>query len=512
MSPDPACARCGATLAAADAACPRCLLQLGLDPADSLQVVVTGAGDSGIGPPPSIAELAPHFPQLEIVELIGQGGMGFVYRARQRELDRDVALKLLPASLGRSPDFGERFQREARALAKLSHPGIVSVHDFGRAGEHPYLVMEYVRGANLRAVMHGRSVEPDQALAIVAHICDALQYAHEEGVVHRDIKPENVLVDDKGRVKITDFGLAKMVGAGEVGRLSLTRSHQAVGTPLYMAPEQLERPLEVDHRADLYSLGVVFYELLTGELPMGRFAPPSSRARVDERVDRIVFRSLENQPQARYQSASDVRTDVDAVRREPALPLRAEPAVAGGAERARHGPRGRGSGWAGAAIGCAIVAVLVGGLGLLSMIFLWLAVAPSVVDVTPQPFTRGDQPPAPAPSGDVRVEASPRRTVEHDSACVPIHAAQTVLVGDDRLDRLVEIARGEQLTAAAQLCFVDVAASLPTPAGQADALVALIERQPQLALPTLERIDERVRDVSAEADRRRVVDALTARE
>src|SRR5262249_10239250 len=148
----------------------------------------------------------------ELLELLGQGGMGAVYKARQPHLDRLVAVKVLSPELGRDPAFAERFTREARALAKLSHPHVVAVYDFGKAGELCYFIMEYVDGANLRQLMAGGRLSPSETLAIVPQICDALQYAHQEGIVHRDIKPENILLDRKGRVKIADFGLARLVG------------------------------------------------------------------------------------------------------------------------------------------------------------------------------------------------------------------------------------------------------------------------------------------------------------
>jgi hypothetical protein len=234
--------------------------------------------------------------------------MGAVYKARQPTLDRIVALKILPKR--DDPAFAERFTREARALAKLSHPGIVTVHDFGQAGDLYYFVMEYVEGVNLRQAERGK-LSPAEALAIVPQICAALQFAHDAGVVHRDIKPENILLDAKGRVKIADFGLAKLSGAA--GPNPLTHTHQVMGTVHYMAPEQWEKPAEVDHRADIYSLGVVFYELLTGELPLGRFPLPSERVQIDVRLDDIVLRTLEKQPDRRYQHASEVKTDVEKV-------------------------------------------------------------------------------------------------------------------------------------------------------------------------------------------------------
>src|SRR5205823_9198418 len=155
----------------------------------------------------------------------------------------------------------------------------------------------------------------------VPQVCDALQYAHDQGVVHRDIKPENILLDKTGRVKIADFGLARLVGADSTSQ-RLTQSREVMGTPHYMAPEQVEKPQDVDHRADIYSLGVVFYEMLTGELPLGRFAAPSMKAGVDGRLDQIIFRALEREPEERYQRISEVKTDVEALDGVMAAPNR----------------------------------------------------------------------------------------------------------------------------------------------------------------------------------------------
>jgi hypothetical protein len=225
----------------------------------------------------------------------------------------------LPPEVGSDPAFAERFNREARALARLSHANIVAVFDTGKANGVYYLLMEYINGVNLRQAMQAGSIPPEEAIAIVPQICDALQYAHDEGVVHRDIKPENVLVDAKGRVKIADFGLAKLL-QHESTDLTLTQTHQVMGTPRYMAPEQMTASHDVDHRADIYSLGVVFYELLTGEVPMGRFDPPSRRVQVDLRLDEIVLRTLDREPDRRYQQASEIKTDVQTLQGQPASP------------------------------------------------------------------------------------------------------------------------------------------------------------------------------------------------
>ncbi len=202
-------------------------------------------------------------------------------------------------------------------LARLNHPNIVTVHDFGQSDGFFYLLMEFVDGVNLRQAMQAGRFTPQQAMMLVPKICDALQFAHDEGVLHRDIKPENILLDTRGRVKIADFGIAKLVGEARE-KLTLTASGAAVGTPHYMAPEQLEHPQDVDQRADIYSLGVVFYEMLTGELPIGRFAPPSEKSEVDPRVDDVVLRALEKEREKRFRSASEVKTSVEAITSHPA--------------------------------------------------------------------------------------------------------------------------------------------------------------------------------------------------
>jgi len=241
-------------------------------------------------PAPPIEEIAPHFPQLEILECLGRGGMGAVYKARQPKLDRFVALKILTRGHDAKitdTEFAARFQQEARALARISHPDIVAVYDFGEAGGYHYLLMEYVDGLTLRQLLQTHKLSPEQALSIVPMICEALQFAHERGIVHRDIKPENILLDKQGRVKIADFGIAKIVGPAAAGP-GLTGAKDVIGTPHYMAPEQVEKPQTVDHRADIYSLGVVFYEMLTGELPLGKFQPPSRMVHVDVRLDEVA--------------------------------------------------------------------------------------------------------------------------------------------------------------------------------------------------------------------------------
>ncbi len=249
------------------------------------------------------------FRGFEVLEQLGRGGMGVVYKARQPSLDRFVALKVLPSDKANDPEFQGRFEREAKALASLTHPNILTVYEFGRENLQFFFAMEFVDGPDLRKVMTAKKLTPQEAVGIVSQVCDALEFAHGEGVVHRDIKPENILIDKRGRVKIADFGLAKLLRAdGDAYRL--TQSSAAMGTLKYAAPEQMENAAGVDHRCDLYSLGVMLYEMLTGGLPVGRFDPPSKLTAADIRLDQIVFRTLEKDPQRRYQSATDLKTDL----------------------------------------------------------------------------------------------------------------------------------------------------------------------------------------------------------
>ena len=337
-NPDRKCNQCGAALAdeAAEGLCVGCLLRQAALQTDSAFVPSCEEQEENTAkkePVPLLEAVVAAFPHLEILELIGHGGMGAVYKARQPKLGRFVALKILSNRLAQDDRFTSRFLREGQLLARLNHPNIVTVHDFGQSTGSPgggfyYLLMEYVDGVNLRQTMRAEKITPEQALAIVPKICDALAYAHGEGILHRDIKPENILLDTKGRVKIADFGLAKLKNEQEVGdamqgagdesqrnprNFALTQTGQVLGTPSYMAPEQREHTGDVDHRADIYSLGVVFYELLTGELPLGRFAAPSEKAGVDADVDRIVLKALEKEREKRQQSAEELKTEIQQV-------------------------------------------------------------------------------------------------------------------------------------------------------------------------------------------------------
>jgi serine/threonine protein kinase len=321
------CPKCGMKLApnAPRGLCPGCLFRGALE-AHSQKTGVWHPADRFRESPPAPEELAADFPDLEILHFVGRGGMGMVYKARQKQLNRIVALKILAPGIARDAAFAERFLREAQVMALLTHQHIVTVYDFGKTppsetGDRDvplyYFLMEFVDGLTLRQLLDAGQLTPTQAFAIVPQICEALQYAHDKGVVHRDIKPENILMDRQGNVKIADFGLAKLMGL-QSHDLTLSTTGQVLGTLHYMAPEQMERPTEVDHRADIYSLGVVFYQMLTGELPLGHFAPPSRKALVDARLDEVVLRALEKEPARRYQQASALQTQVESIAATPA--------------------------------------------------------------------------------------------------------------------------------------------------------------------------------------------------
>jgi tRNA A-37 threonylcarbamoyl transferase component Bud32 len=334
------CPQCAAPLADSLPAglCPSCLMALNLDTETAFTEDAAPAQ-----PPLPPEQIAPHFPQLEVLECLGRGGMGVVYKVRQKSLNRLAALKLLAPERVRDARFADRFTREAQALAALSHPNIVTIYDFGQAGGFYFLLMEFVDGLNLCQLLRARRFTPEEALAVVPPLCDALQFAHDRGIVHRDIKPENLLLDKAGRVKVADFGIARMLG-GESVPIARPASREderagakgtdltqntALGTPGYSAPEQRTDPQRVDNRADIYSLGVVFYEMLTGELPGRQIEPPSRKVEIDVRLDEIVLRALEKKPELRFQQASVLKTQVESIstpaRKNDFRPSKSEP-------------------------------------------------------------------------------------------------------------------------------------------------------------------------------------------
>lgn len=295
-------------------------------------------------------------PQYEISEIIGRGGMGAVYKGRQVKRNRTVAIKLLcpnrverdglptGSSEGVSAgavgakqtftqgedelNFAKRFEQEAQAMANLDHPTIISVYDFGEtANGQLYFVMEFVDGMDVFQYLHqhGGKLPQESALTITAHVLDALDYAHSHGIVHRDIKPANILLNHEGRVKIADFGLAKKFGEhADPSTPALTIANVAVGTPGFVAPEALDSDQTPDHRADLYAVGVMLYQMLTGKLPRGNFQWPSELdGGIDERLDEIVSKAMANNPEHRYQSAAAVRADLDLVLSQPLVRVEA---------------------------------------------------------------------------------------------------------------------------------------------------------------------------------------------
>ncbi|MCB1277140.1 serine/threonine-protein kinase [Prosthecobacter sp.] len=273
--------------------------------------------------PPTPEALQEMLPQYEIQMLVGRGGMGAVYKGIQLSLERSVAIKLLPPAIEQQDTaFAERFKNEAKLMGRMNHPAIVSVYDFGRTTDGQlYFVMEYVDGTDVqRMIAREGKLPPEHALAITAHLCDALSYAHKQGVVHRDIKPSNVLIDTEGRVKVADFGLAKL--ADKTMNTGLTQTGMAMGTPDYVAPETLMFGSDVDGRADIYAVGVMLYQMLTGDIPRGMFKMPSQKFQsIDPRFDGIVRRALEHDREERYQSSHEMRIALDVILTTP----RAEP-------------------------------------------------------------------------------------------------------------------------------------------------------------------------------------------
>jgi len=268
-----------------------------LDPRRLLEMALEAMAPTAPAAPP-IAEVAAAFPELRIDGLIGQGGMGTVYRAFDPVNKRDLALKVLARERADAPEFVERFAREASVHESLMHEHIVAVRGHGVRGEHAFLLCDYVDGADLRQLLDGGAIAAPEALRIVAQICAALCYAHQRGIVHRDVKPANVLVDADGNVHLADFGLAKAIGV-DADWFALTRSRDALGTPHYMAPEQQLTHDVVGAPADVYSVGVVLYEALTGRLPIGHFPPPSHACGCSRELDALVLSALTQDPVGR---------------------------------------------------------------------------------------------------------------------------------------------------------------------------------------------------------------------
>ncbi|MBX7211666.1 MAG: DUF1080 domain-containing protein [Verrucomicrobiaceae bacterium] len=312
------------------------------------------AGAPGVWQPPPVEELQAMLPQYEVLEIVGRGGMGAVYQARQKSLRRLVAIKVLPPEVSDDAlNFRERFQHEAETMAKLSHPGIVAVHDFGEtSGGLLYFVMEFIDGTDVARRIESEGPLPvGEAVRITKALCEALDYAHSRGVIHRDIKPANVLIDGEGRIKVADFGLAKITGHSM--QSGITRTNVAMGTQEFAAPEQLTPGAMVDHRADIYSLGVMLYQMLTGDVPRVMFKLPSRcRPELGTRFDALICKALETDPAERFQSTAEFRRELDAVATGSAAPANPSAALKQGSHLGR--PK---------LISAAVVAMVVVGVG-----------------------------------------------------------------------------------------------------------------------------------------------------
>jgi serine/threonine-protein kinase len=252
-----------------------------------------------------------------IIEQLGSGGMATVFKAYHASLDRYVAIKVLHPAFKADPQFFERFKREARIVAKLEHPHIIPIYDFNEHKGEPYLVMRFIEGDTLKPTLTGQPMPPQQMLQLMRPVCQALAYAHQQGVLHRDIKPSNIMVTKDGNVFLTDFGLARMVQAGE----STLSQDMLVGTPQYISPEQAQGVKELDGRTDIYSLGVVLFEMCTGRVPFNADTPfatihnhiyaplplPSAiNPSIDPAVERLLLKALAKEPEDRFATATDL--------------------------------------------------------------------------------------------------------------------------------------------------------------------------------------------------------------
>lgn len=277
----------------------------GLNPVGLMEGVLGGQATDW--EPPLAEELESFFPGYTDFRFIDRGGMGAVYSAMQNSLERRVAVKILPPDLGKDALFVDGFHREARLLARLQHPNIVAVYDFGRnALGHLFIVMEYVHGTSLFEILKQEQLPLPRVLEIIAQVCEGLQFAHDHGVIHRDIKPTNILIDGRNSVRVADFGLAKLVKA-ESTTTAQTRSSLIMGTPVYAAPEQRRPNATVDHRVDIFSVGVTLYEMITGHFPVGVFEPPSKKAGSPPALDKIITKALRESPADRYQNAAELK-------------------------------------------------------------------------------------------------------------------------------------------------------------------------------------------------------------
>ena len=249
-------------------------------------------------------------PRYTLGEPLGRGGSSVVFTATEERLGREVALKVFVALPGSEPAARERFAREARAMAGLAHSNVVVIHDFGQSDDLDWIAMERIEGVTLRQVLQDGPLDPDEFEGMALPLLDCIEFAHSRGVIHRDIKPENILIDLSGHLKVCDFGIAKWADSNTRW---LTNSGVALGTPRYIAPEQSEAPETIDERADIFALGVVLYEMLTGEVPAGHFEPPSECGWASRELDSVVLRAMSRQRANRQDSVAQLRTELMAV-------------------------------------------------------------------------------------------------------------------------------------------------------------------------------------------------------
>lgn len=255
--------------------------------------------------PPEVEEIAELLPNFEILSLIAKGGMGAVYLARQKSLDREVAIKILPRHFGDDEDFRSSFETEAKSMAKLNHPNLIGIYGFGQVDGMLYIVMEMVHGKSLYYAAYGKQIDPEEAGRIICEVCHGLHNAHQHGIIHRDIKPANILLNAELSPKIGDFGIARPLGDHE--------ADTAFGTPGYTAPEVIHNPRAVDESTDLYSVGAMLYELLTSKLPQKLYMPAANLIECDPRFDQVIRKAMNPDPALRYRTAKEMAEAIEAI-------------------------------------------------------------------------------------------------------------------------------------------------------------------------------------------------------
>lgn len=360
---------------------------------------------------PEIAQLAPLFPGYEIELLIATGGMGAVYRAVQKSLDRTVAIKILPDELSKDAAFCAGFEAEAKAMARLNHPNLIGVYDFGEINGMLFIIMEYVPGKSLFHSANGIAIDQGEVIRLVTGICNGLAHAHEHGIIHRDIKPSNILLDLNAQPKIGDFGLARPMDR------QVEEGEEIFGTPHYTAPEVVTPPHTVDYRADIFSVGVMLHELLTGRLPADDRRTASAIIHCDPRFDAIVRRATNPQPEARYSSASEIAHDLHEIATtagprvlQTNAPLRQIPGLARPTAHLKK-PSGAPG-----------IIILLGVLAIGAVIFHFLSKKPDVpskggeppANIASQPTDAGETKPTPKPAPEPTApsKSAPQREPE----------------------------------------------------------------------------------------------------